>query len=305
MSGFGSCGSNSRRYSIIVGVIIVLLLGSVLIANFPENNDSNYRSLANLNGDLYSKCPMRPGPFEGRQPNNYSFLFNAFGDEWGHITYYLPINTEGGVSSPAHPIEWFDGWWYFCYWNESLCWVTITYPPIDPEMLPLNQSSGVEVNLVVPPEYRITVWHPLLISTEVKIGDPLPSRTFAFTQLNGRTFKAKLAGPLDNPHWETPSGKLIIQVPTYTADGVKGIWFYAEHTSDNLILSTGVPVCEHGTPVNLTQNPLDPPVILPNDPPSEDPGSTIPGFTMLFILPAFVLVFLYGWKKRSAGLEQL
>lgn len=300
MVGFRGCNSNKGRYSILIGIMIVLLLGTVFIASFPSNDNSNYRSILNPNGDLSSKCPAYPGPIVARQPNNYSFFLHLVGDEWAHMTYYLVTNTEGGVPSPAHPIEWIDGWWYFCYWNESQCWVTSTYPDIRP----LNQSSDVNVT-IEPPIISITCAHPLLISTEVKIGEPLPTRTFSFTQLNGRTFKAKLRGPLDNPHWETPSGKLIIQVPTDTAEGLKGIWFYAEYTSDNLIQSTGIPVCEHGTPVNLTQDPLDPPIDPPDNPTNEDPNSFILGLSILLMIPTCSVVFLYLWKKRSIGLETI
>jgi hypothetical protein len=300
MVGFRGYGSNKGRYSILIGIMIALLLGNALIASYPGNDNSNYRSITNPNGDLFSCCPAYPGPIEARQPNNYSFFLHLVGDEWSHMTYYLPTNTEGGVPSPAHPIQQIDGWWYFCYWNESQCWVTFTYPDIRP----LNQSSDINIT-IMPPLYPITFAHPLLISTEVKIGDPLPTRVFTFTQVNGRSFKAKLRGPLENPHWETPSGKLIIQVPTSTAEGLKGIWFYAECTSDNLIQSTGVPVNEHGTPVNWTQSPLDPPINPPDIFPPEKSDSSIPGFTMLLIIPAFIGVCLCVWKKRSLGLQKI
>jgi hypothetical protein len=293
MLGHGACGANNGRYSILVGMIVVLLLVSALIASFSDKDNSSCRGITNSNMESYSCCPAYPGPIAVKQPNNYSFFLHLVGDEWAHMTYYLPTNTEGGVPSSAHPIQQIDSWWYFCYWNESQCWVTFKFPDI----LPLNQSSDVNIT-IVPPVYPITFAYPLLISTEVKIGDPLPTHVFTFTQVNGRSFKAKLRGPLDNPHWETPSGKLIIQVPTNTAEGLKGIWFYANYTSNNLIQSTGIPVNEHGTPVNWTQDPSDPPITPPDILLPEEPDSSIPGFSMVLIIPALIIVFLLLSRKK-------
>lgn len=293
VSKIGSCGAKTKHYRILVGLMLTLIVVSALIGFFAIPENSNNQSITKSNANVCSKCPASPFPTEMRQPNNYSFFVLGVGDEFSFITYFEVTELGGGVPYPAHPIECIDGWWYFCYWNESQCWAFTNYTEI---LFPNRTITDYPIINVMFPIFRF-FRTPLIISTGVRIGDSLPNHVFTFTQLNGRTFKAKLRGPVANPHWETPSGKLIIQVPTDTSEGLKGIWFYAENTSENLIESTGIPVCEHGTPVNVTP-PTPPPIPLPDTQPPTNSGSSIPGFNTFLILPAFILLFLFIGRKR-------
>jgi hypothetical protein len=173
------------------------------------------------------------------------------------------INQEGYWAN-RHPIRCIDGWYYLCYWNESEAYLTWEVPsyPGDPQAPRIH-------------------WYPLLISTGVKIGDPLPHRTFTFTQLNGRTFKTKLKGSIENPVWETTSGKLIIQEPTEIDGECKGVWYYAEYNSYNCIQPTGIPVNEHDPKKDNEIN-----------------SSSIPGFEISLLLLILPFIYMINRKKN-------
>jgi len=247
--------SHNLKFKPLALLIILIFLGSSFIS--PSHSIQTPSCQEVILPPLYPRCPMYPGPLNFSQPNNYTFLASGYGDEFGHIIFYAIQISEFEWPIVTLPIKQIDGWWYFCYWNESQCFLTHEMPshPDDPQ---------------APRIY----WAPLLISTGVKVGATLPHKPFSFTQLNGLTFKAKLKGDNENPIWETNSKKLITQVPTEIAGVCLGIWYYAEYTPNNYIQSTGIPVEEHGL----------------NGDDSREDSNPIPGFQISLLLPILFLV---------------
>jgi len=270
-------GVEKMRKHYFILLTILVILGGLFLTSPVQADYSSPDEEVLLPPML---CPMRPGPFNFTQPNNYTFLADGYGDEFGVMCFFVVLDSEGYWLF-HHPIRNIDGWWYLCYWNETQCSMTWTWPGPD-------VPDDMEGPQLIPR----TFWCPLLISTGVRIGDPLPHKPFTLTQLNGRTFKAKLSGSIENPVWKTTSGKLIVQVPTAN----RGIWYYAEYTSAGYLQSTGIPVNEHGSEIEVLLNESPPP---PPPPSQRTNQPSIPGFQMSLLLLLLPLIAISVKKFRK------
>lgn len=194
-------------------ILILFLICSLFSLSLIMLNLENL-SLSNDTHEItiYQAVPASPSPINATQPNGYEFSFYLSGDESGHYCYYRNEPFKDGRII-SHPILEIDEWWYFGYWNEVKC---------------IESTIGGPMG---------HYWRPILVSTGLKIGDPLPDQVFNLTQYDGRSFQARLNGTLENPFWETITGKRIFQ-EVLTLNGVsKGVWHYIE---------TSFPVNEYG-----------------------------------------------------------
>lgn len=214
--------SNSYVLIIILFLIIIFPLISSLKISIIVFDSSSFIKEADENTCITQRCWAWPGPYNGTQPNNFSFQYYINGDEHGSYSLYHTKST-------VHPIKRFDGWWYFCYWNESKF--------VEYDVRDQNQSTPSPIPWIIR--------HYLLISTGIKIGDELSDQIFNFTQKDGRVFKAKFIGTRENPLWVTLSGRPIYQAIDYINGIEKPTWFYAECTSNKEFVYTDEPVNEY------------------------------------------------------------